>query len=109
MVGSDSVGTRNLPPQTEGAISEHSVVGRAQEVPPNPEEVLDDSVNGEEALGLAWRLEPAHLSLSLSRRLMRDLRSVVGVPARVVDHRRHGAPPRCAVAPQLVGHEAQRP
>jgi len=60
------------------------VVGSAHEVPSKPEEVLDDSVNREESLGVLSRLEPAHLSLSLPRRLMRDLGPVVRIPARVM-------------------------
>jgi hypothetical protein len=62
------------------------MVGCAQKVPSNAEHVLDDPVNREESLGLSWRLEPAHLSLSLSRRLMRDFGSIVRVTARVMDH-----------------------
>ena len=62
------------------------MVGCAHEVPSNAEQVLEDSVNGEESLGLLRRLEPAHLVLSLSRWLMRDFGPIVRVPARVVDY-----------------------
>ena len=58
-----------------------------------------------ESLGLLWRLEPAHLSLSLSRRLMRDFGPVVRIPARVMAHRRHDVPPCRTVAPELVGDQ----
>jgi hypothetical protein len=105
MIGPDSAGTRHLLPDGEGPISEHSVIGRAHEMPPNSKQVLDDSVNREESLGVLRRLEPAHLSLSLSRRLMRDLSPIVRIPARVMDHRRHDVPPRRTVAPELVGDE----
>ena len=43
-----SAGTRRLTPHAEGPISEHSVVGRAQEVPPDPEQVLNEPVYREE-------------------------------------------------------------
>jgi hypothetical protein len=62
------------------------MVGCAHEVPSNAEQVLEDSVNREESLGLLRRLEPAHLALSLSRWLMRDFGPIVRVPARVVDY-----------------------
>ena len=102
-----SADARLLSPDAEGTIPQSTVVGRAHEVPSNPEEVLDDSVNGEEALRLAWRLEPAHLSFALPGRLMGDLRSVVGVLHRIVDQGRHGDSMSGAIAPQLVGHQQQ--
>ncbi len=54
------------------------MVSCADEVPPNPKQVQDDPVNGEESLRLTGRLESAHLSFSLPRRLVGDLGSVVG-------------------------------
>jgi len=105
VIGPNSAGTRHLSPHAEGAISEHSVIGRAHEMPPNSEQVLDEPVYREESLRLTGRFEPAHLSLSLSRRLMRDLGPVVRVLARVEDHPRHRVPSRRAVAPQLVGDQ----
>ena len=66
------------------------MVGCAQEVPSNAEQVLDDPVNREESLGLSWQLEPVHLSLSLPLGLMRDFGPVVRIPACVMAHRRHG-------------------
>ena len=84
------------------------MVGRAHEVPSNGEQVLNDSVNREESLGLLRRLEPAHLSLSLSRRLMRDFGSVVGVTIRDVKDRRHDRPVCRAIASQLVGDQPPR-
>ncbi len=77
-------------------ISQRTVIGRADKVPSNAEQVLDDCVSREESLRLAWRLELAHLSFPLPGRLVRDLRSVVGVLPRIVDDGRHGAPPRRA-------------
>jgi hypothetical protein len=39
VLGSHSAGTRHLTPHAEGAISERTVVGCADEVPPNPKQV----------------------------------------------------------------------
>jgi hypothetical protein len=46
------------------------VVSRPQQVSADPEEILYYSVHGREALQMGSRLEPAHLALALSRRLM---------------------------------------
>ena len=54
-------------------------------MPPNSEQVLDDPMSREESLRMTGGLEPAHLALSLSGRLMRDFSPVVRVLARVVD------------------------
>jgi hypothetical protein len=69
-IGPDSAGTRHLSPHAEGALSEQPVVGSAHEVPPKPKQVVNQPVYREESLRLAGRSEPAHLSLSLSGRLM---------------------------------------
>ena len=84
------------------------MVDRADEVPPNAEEIENDPVSGEEALCLAWRLEPTHLSLSLPGRLVGNLGSVVRVLPRVVDDRQHGGPVSGAIATELVGHQTGR-
>ena len=84
------------------------MVGRADEVPPNAEQILDDAMRGEESLRLAGRLEAAHLSLSLPGRLMGDFGTVVRVLPRIVPDGGHGGPMRCAIAPQLIGDQAQR-
>ncbi len=77
-------------------------------MPPNAEQVQDDSVSGEESLRLAGRLEAAHLSLSLAGRLMGDFGTVVRVLPRIVPDGGHGGSMRCPIAPQLVGHEQHR-
>jgi hypothetical protein len=48
------------------------------------EKILDDTVEGEEPLGLASRFESAHLPFPLVSRLMRDFRVIIGVTFRVV-------------------------
>ena len=81
------------------------MVGCAQKVPSNAEQVLDDPVNREESLGLSWRLEPAHLSLSLSRRLMRDFGSIVFINVIEMFHGRHHRTVRGSIAAKFVGDE----
>ncbi len=44
-VDSHSGDTRHLPPNAERAITQRAMVGGADEVPPNAEQVQDDAVN----------------------------------------------------------------
>ena len=48
--------------------------------------ILDDTVEEEKPLGLASRLESAHLPFPLAGRLMRGFGAIVGVTFRVVIH-----------------------
>jgi len=66
----DQSGTRDLRPNKEGALSQYPVVGWPNQMPSDPEEIQDDAVGRQESLRLSGGLEPAHLSLSLSRRLV---------------------------------------
>ncbi len=59
----------------------------------------------QESLRLSGRLEPSHLPLARSCRLVRDLNSIVGVAFGVVDYGRHHISMRCTVAAQLVCHQ----
>ena len=59
---------------------------RPQQMPTDPKEILDDSVDGREALKLSGRLEAAHLPLALPRRLVGDLRAIVRILIGAVDH-----------------------
>jgi len=79
-----------------------------QQMAPNSEEILDDTVDGGEALEMAHRLEAAHLTFALSRRFMRDLGSVIRVLIGTVHDRRHHDARGDAVASQLVGDEPAR-
>jgi hypothetical protein len=54
-----------------------SVLGGRAVIAAEVEEIVDPVMGGEEALGLAGRLEPLHLPFSPSRRLMGILRSIV--------------------------------
>ncbi len=80
----------------------------SQQVTPDAEEVLDESVHGQESLGLTRRFEPSHLSLSLPCRLVGDLGSVVCVLVGAVDDGWHDTPMRRRVASQLVGDQPPR-
>ena len=55
-------------------------------MPTGAQESLQDAMNRREALQLSGR---PHLPLTLSRRLMRHLGTIVRVLSRAVDHRRH--------------------
>ena len=50
------------------------------------EEILDDSVNGREALQMDRRLEAAHLPFALPCRLMRHLGPVDRIAVRAVGY-----------------------
>ena len=41
-----SAGTRHLIPDVERARSQHMMVNSSEQVPPNPKEILDESVDG---------------------------------------------------------------
>ena len=69
-------------------------------------EILHESVHREKSVRLCRGLEPPHLPLALSRRLMRDLGSIVLVlPRAVWDGWHHGAVRR-RIAPQFVRDQA---
>ena len=62
---------------------------RPQQVSTYSEEILHRAVDRREALQLSSGLKPAHLPLTLSCRLVRHFGSVIRIPIRAVDHRRH--------------------
>ncbi len=79
---------------------------RPQQMSAHPEEILHHAVDRREALQMDRRLEAPHLALTLARRLVRHLGSVVLVlPRAVWDGWHHGAVRR-RVAPQLVRDQA---
>ena len=65
------------------------MVSRSQEVATDAKQILHDTVNRCEPLELSGRLKTPHLALTLSGRLMGDLRAVVRVLIGAVRHRRH--------------------
>lgn len=60
------------------------MIDRVQQVPSQSKEILDDGLKGQKPLGLARRLESAHLTFPLAGKLMRDFRAIVGVAVRVM-------------------------
>ena len=67
----------------------------------DPEEIQHGSVYREKPLRVHGEFEPAHLSLALSRRLMRDLCAVVLVLPRAENHGwHHGAVRSIYAAPR---------
>ena len=75
---------------------------------PDPEKIQHESVDRETSLRVRGGFETAHLSLALSRRLMRNLGAVVRILSRAVNHGwHHGAVCR-GVATQFVGDQTAR-
>ena len=99
------VGTRHRLPFDEGPRSQHTMMGRPQQMSAHPEEILPHAVDRREALQLDGRLEAPHLALMLSRRLMRHLGAVVRILIRDVNDRRHHGPRGRRVAPQFIGDQ----
>ena len=79
-----------------------------QQVASHAEEILDESMNGQESLRLTWRFELSHLSFSLPRRLVRDFGAIVLVLLGAMADGRHDAPMRRRIASQLVGDQPTR-
>jgi hypothetical protein len=97
-----------LGPNLKGLGAGGSILRGGHPVTAEVKEVADPIMGGEEALRLAGRLEPLHLTLSPSRRLVRVLRPVVQpLVLSVLDRGHHLAPGR-PVARQLVGHHDTR-
>src|SRR4029453_8402508 len=79
-----------------------SVLGGRAVIAAEVEEIVDPVMGGEEALGLARRLEPLHLPFSPSRRLMGVFGPVVEAFMPPVLDRGHDLTLGGAVAGQLV-------
>ncbi len=101
----DSSGTCHLVPNKEGAGPQYPVVDCPQQVTPDTEEILGDSVHRQESLRLSRGFEPSHSSLPLSGRLVRDFCPIVRVSAGLMDNGRHDRSLRGGIAPQLVGDQ----
>ena len=78
---------------------------RLQQMPADAEEVLDESMHGQESLRLTWRFELSHLPLTLPRRLVRDFGAIILVLLGAMDYRWHDAAKRRRIASQLVGDQ----
>ena len=62
------------------------MVDSSEQVTAHAEEIEDEALAREESLRVRGGLEPAHLSLALSDRLMRDFRPIVRVLVGAVHH-----------------------
>jgi len=79
-------------------------MGRFEEMPPNPKQIVNRAMGGKKLLRMPMRLETTHLSFPLSGRLARHLGPVVfPFPLRVFDSGRN-LPAGCAKAAQLIGN-----
>lgn len=73
----------------------------SEQMAPDAKQVLDRTVNGCESLQLSRRLEPAHLAFALTRGLMGDFRTIVGILMRAVNHGGHHRTVGCGTATNL--------
>ena len=80
-----SAGTRHLLPDQQRARSQQPVVSRPKHVTAHAEEIQHEAVGREKSLRVRGGFEPTYLTLALPPGLMRDLRSIVRVLARVMD------------------------
>ena len=81
---------------------------RSHQVTATAEAGADESVHGQESLCLPGRVEPAQVSLTLSRRLMRNLCAVVLVSVRALGDGRQDRSVCSPVAAQRVGDQPPR-
>ena len=79
-----------------------------QEVAADTKEILDGAVHREKPLRVGRRFEPAHLTLPLPGRLVRDFRPIVRVPVSTVDHGRHHGAAGRGVTAQFVDDQSSR-
>ena len=76
-------------PNPERPCAQNPIVGRLQEVAANKKEILNESMEGQEALSLSWGGEPSHRPFLLSGGLVRHFGSVVRIDLVNVIHRGH--------------------
>jgi hypothetical protein len=77
---------------------------RFQQIPSDTKPSGERPVDRENTLGLPWRFELAHVTLSLSSRLMRDLGAVVEAPALAVGGG-YELPAGHAITVKSIGHD----
>ena len=80
----------------------------AHEMSRDCKQVSHRAVNRQESLRLTHRLETAHRTFALPRRLMGKLGSIVRVLTRVMERVRHHLAMRGSVASEFVGDKAPR-
>ena len=100
--------TRHLSPDTEGLCSQAPMMDGPKEVATDTKEIRNGSMHCEKPLRVGSRFEPAHLTLWLPGRLVGDVRPIVRVRVRAVDHGRHHGAAGGGVAAQLIGDQSSR-
>ena len=70
------------------------MVNSSEQVTADTEEAEHKTMHREKPLRVRGGFEPAHLSHALSRRLVRDLRPIVGIRTKTIGNIRRVAPPR---------------
>ena len=63
-------------------------MGCLHQVPADPKEVVDGSMDGEKALDVAWGFKPAHLAFPLASRLVGHFGTIICVLIGAVSHGR---------------------
>ena len=71
-------------------------------------EGVDGTMNGEKSLGVSWGFEPAHVSFSLPRRLMRDFCAVVLPAPLAMENTREDLASGRPIAGKLISHQFPR-
>ncbi len=81
-------------------------MGSLHQVASGPKEIIDRTMNGQEALHVSKRFKPAHVAFSLASRLMGDLSAVVGILRSAVLDRGEGSAVGDGITAQFVGDES---
>ena len=108
MTRSSASDTGHLSPDTEGPCPQEPMMDGSEEMAADPKEILNGSMYREKPLRLGSGLEPAHLALALTGRLVRYLGAIVGVLVCAVDQRRHHSAAGRWVTAQLVRDQPAR-
>ena len=77
-------------------------------MPPEAEEIVDRAMSRKKPLGLPWRFEATHITLSLARRLMRHFRSIVRSFVVAVGNTGQEFSSSCFITAELVGYQLAR-
>jgi hypothetical protein len=102
----DALSSGDGVPGDERQRPQEPLVAGAKQMPSDGEEVANDTVDGEEPLGLRHGFEAPHVCLTTARGLMRDFGPVVGIARHVMDDGRHDDTMRGAVAAEAIGDDA---
>jgi hypothetical protein len=78
-------------------------VSGLHQVPSNPEEIVDGTVDGEKALDVAQRLKPAHVAFPLACGLVGDFGAIIGILRGAVMDGRHTDSVGSPIAAEFIG------